>query len=109
MTTDVRGLQQSAVFAGPYDYKQIAAGAAATHVVKAGPGVLHSITFNGPSTATNVTTVYDHPSGTGTVIAIPLTTGITVPTTVIYDVEFDNGLTIITSVANGGNMTVAYK
>ena len=91
-----------------YSYAHIAAGQATT-VVKASAGVLHSITFNGAATATNVTTVYDNATGAGTVIAIPAATTVTIPVTLTYDVAFANGLTIITATANGADMTVAYK
>lgn len=89
-------------------FAHIGAGQATT-VVKASSGFLHSITFNGPATATNVTTVYDNPSTSGTVIAIPLATGATIPTTLVYDVAFTTGLTIITTTANGSDMTVSYR
>lgn len=91
-----------------YSYAHIAAGTATT-VVKASAGVLHSITFNSPATSTNTTTVYDNASGAGTVIAIPAATAVTFPVTVVYDLAFANGLTLITATANGGDMTVVYK
>ena len=93
-----------------YTYDHIAAGSAATFVVKASAGVLHSITFNSAATATNVTTVYDNASGSGTVIAIPAATTATIAgLTLTYDVAFANGLTIITTTANGADMTVSYR
>lgn len=95
-------------FPAGFTYKQIAAGQTTT-VVKASAGVLHTITLNGAATATNVTTVYDNASGSGTVIAIPAATTATVPTTLTYDVAFLLGLTIITTTANGANMTIAYR
>lgn len=93
---------------GGYSYLNIAAGQATT-VVKASAGTLHSIVLNSAATATNTTVVYDHPSGVGTVIGRPAVTTATVPTTLIYDIAFANGLTIITATANGGDMTVVYK
>lgn len=91
-----------------FSYLNIAAGQATT-VVKSGAGFLHSITFNSAATATNVTTVYDNTAGSGTVIAIPAATTATVPTTLMYDVSFATGLTILTATANGSNMTVSYR
>ena len=91
-----------------YSYLNIVAGQATT-VVKATPGILHSIVFNGPATATNVTTVYDNASGVGTVIAIPAATAVVSPVTLIFDIKFAIGLTIITATANGANMTVCYR
>ena len=93
---------------GGYSFLNIAAGQATT-VVKASAGTLHSIILNSAATATNTTTIYDHPSGVGTVIGRPAVTTATVPTTLLYDLAFANGLTIITAVANGGDMTVVFK
>lgn len=98
----------TSVAVGGYSYLNIAAGQATT-VVKASAGTLHSIVLNSAATATNTTIVYDHPSGVGTVIGRPAVTTATVPTTLIYDIAFANGLTIITATANGGDMTICYK
>lgn len=102
LTNDVMKVEQR------FSYAQIAAGQATT-TVKSGAGFLHAIVFNGPATATNVTTVYDNTAGSGTVIAIPLATAVVSPTTVIYDVSFATGLTIVTATANGANMTISYR
>lgn len=101
-------VNQAAAATGGYSYLNIAAGQATT-VVKASAGTLHSIVLNSAATATNTTTVYDHASGAGTVIAIPAVVTATVPTTLLFDIAFATGLTIITATANGGNMTVCYK
>ena len=92
----------------PYSFLSIAAGQATT-VVKASAGVLHSIILNSAATATNTTVVYDNATGAGTVIGRPAVTTATVPTTLLYDLAFANGLTIITATANGGDMTVVYS
>lgn len=91
-------------------YKHIVAGQATT-VVKASAGTLYGITFNTNATASNVTTVYDNPSTSGTVIAIPAATGL-VGNTLTFGpsgIAFANGLTIITTTANGSDMTVVYS
>lgn len=96
---------------GGATYAHIAAGTATT-VVKASAGTLYSITFNGAATASDVTTIYDNATGAGTVIAIPTTTGLTVPVPIDFGpvgLAFANGLTIITTLANGPDMTVVYK
>jgi len=96
---------------GGASYAYIAAGQATT-AVKASAGTLYSICFNSAASATNVTTVYDNPSTSGTVIAIPNAVAATVPTCLQYGpagIAFANGLTIITTTANGANMTVSYK
>lgn len=92
-------------------YSHIGAGQATT-VVKNSAGTLYSITFNSAATVTNVTTVYDNASTSGTVIAIPTATAVVAPTTLNFGpvgIAFANGLTIITTTANGSDMTVAYK
>lgn len=91
-----------------YLYAHIAAGQATT-LVKTGAGTLHAIVFGGAATATNVTTVFDSLLGSGTVISIPAATAAVGPTTVIYDVKFATGLTILTGTANGSDMTVVYR
>lgn len=93
---------------GGYTYSHIAAGTA-TSVIKNGAGFLHTITFNSAASATNVTTIYDNASGAGLVIGIPAATTITFGETLTYDIAFTLGLTIITTTANGGDMTVAFK
>lgn len=102
------GVAQAASASGGYSFLNIPAGQATT-VVKAGAGTLHSIILNSPATATNTTTVYDHPSGAGTVIGRPNVVAATVPSTLLYDLAFANGLTIITGTADGGDMTVVFK
>lgn len=91
-----------------FSYAHVAAGQATT-IIKSGAGFLHSITFNSAATATNVTTVYDNTAGSGTVIAIPAATTATVPTTLMYDVLFATGLTIVTATANSSDMTISYR
>lgn len=93
---------------GGYSFLNIAAGQATT-VVKASAGTLHAIVLNSAATATNTTIVYDNATGAGTVIGRPAVVTATVPTTLIFDLAFANGLTIITATANGGDMTVVYK
>jgi hypothetical protein len=101
-------VSQSASATGGYTYAHIVAGAATT-VIKASAGTLHSITFGGAATSLNTTTIYDNASGAGTVIGVPSVTALVAPTTLIYDIAFTNGLTIITATANGADMTVAFK
>lgn len=89
-------------------YAHIAAGQATT-TVKSGAGFLYGIAFNSAATATNVTTVFDSTTGSGTVIAIPAATTATIPTFLAYNTTFSTGLTILTATANGGDMTVVYR
>jgi len=91
-----------------FSYAHIAIGTATT-TVKSGAGFLHSITFNNAAVATNTTTVYDNTAASGTIIAVPAATTATVPITLVYDVSFSTGLTIITATANGSDMTVSFR
>ena len=97
----------ASAFSG-YTYAHVAAGQATT-VIKASAGTLHSITFNSKGTATNTTTIYDNATGAGIVIAIPDAPNINAGTTLMFDIAFTLGCTIITATANGGDMTVAFK
>ena len=93
---------------GGYSFLNIAAGQATT-TVKSGAGTLHAIVLNSAATATNTTTIYDNTAASGTVIGRPAVTTATIPVTLIYELAFGTGLTIITATANGGDMTVIYK
>lgn len=81
-----------------YNYANLAATTGGT-LLRTGPGVLHTITFNKPI-ATSVLTIYDGLTTGGTVIAI-----ITIPAspntpTMIYDVAFNTGLFVVLATAN---------
>jgi hypothetical protein len=89
-----------------YNYANITLAAPTTTVVKPGQGILHSIVFNKP-VATGVVTVYDNTAGSGTVIAtITEPTGV-LPYVLLYELTFNTGLTIVTSVA-AQDITVVY-
>lgn len=87
-----------------FTYKHIAAGQATT-VVKNQPGILVGVVFNSTVSATNVTTLYDNATGAGATIAIANAPPVGL---VEYNCLFSAGLTIITSTANGADMTVVY-
>lgn len=76
---------------------------AATTVVKASAGFLHSIVVNGGTAGTIV--VYDNPSGTGTIIASFDSTSALAA--YLFDVQFTTGLTIVTGAAT--KVTVSYR
>lgn len=90
-----------------YQYLNIAS--AATTVVCAKGGILHSVTIN-KAVASGTITMYDNATaGSGTKIGT-----ITFPATLlanqdclIYDVNFSNGLTIVTAEAN--DITVSFR
>ncbi len=76
-------------------------------VVKAAAGFLHTITFNNPG-ASAVITVYDNTAASGTALIGTITMPASpVPTTLIYDVVFNTGLTIHTATA-ASDISVAY-
>jgi hypothetical protein len=80
-----------------------------TTVVKATPGVLHSITVNKPA-ANGVISVYNHASGAVNPMAIITRAAALLsdaPVTLVYDIEFSIGLTIVTSGA-AQDITVSY-
>lgn len=98
----------NATATGIYNYVPITLAAPTTTVVKSGSGFLHAITINTPA-ANGVITVYDNTSATSTKIAT-----ITQPASLldgakslIYDLEFTTGLTIVTSTA-AQDITVSY-
>lgn len=86
-----------------YSYNHI--NTAVTTNVCTGAGVLHSIVVSKPGTS-GVLTVYDNTSGAGTVIAV---TGATTSCTLIYDLNFTTGITIVSTFGVAGDYTVTYK
>lgn len=89
----------------PFKYANITTNT--TTVVKTGPGVLHTITVNIVGTAPATLTIFDNTAGSGTKIATATITAS--DTWFLYDVGFNNGLTIVTaSGATVGDYTVSY-
>lgn len=97
MATNSRGNE---VVEFPYVYNYIAT--ATTTVVKATPGVLHTITVTGGTAGTII--VYDDAAQAGTILASFTSTNAL--RSYIFDAVFTNGLTIITSAAT--KLTVSY-
>lgn len=89
-----------------WNYKPITLAAPTTTVVKSGAGILHSIVFNGP-VATGAVTIYDNTAGSGTKIGTITVPASPQPVTLIYDVNFTVGLTIVTATA-ANDITVSY-
>lgn len=90
-----------------YNFTNITA--ATTTVVKSGSGVLHSVVFNTYVGAATVT-IYDNTAASGQKIAtitLPAAGAGDVPLATLYDIEFQNGLTIVTSGAT--DLTVAWS
>lgn len=107
---NIRNAPQASA-AGGASFTRVAAGQATT-TIKSGAGTLYAIVFSGPATATNTTTIYDNTAASGTIIAVPLATAVTFPTTLTFGpmgLAFGTGLTVITATANGADMTFIYK
>lgn len=94
-----------ASYAENNSYSNITANA--TTVIKAGSGVLNTITFNGP-VATGTVSIFDNTAGSGTSIGVITTPASPMPVTLNFNVRFSTGLTIVTAVA-AQNITVSYK
>jgi hypothetical protein len=88
-----------------FNYKNITD--QSTTLVKTGGGFLHSITFNKP-VATGTVKIDDALTDTTPVIGTITTPANPQPYTVIYDVEFNTGLTIVTGTANQ-DITVSFS
>jgi hypothetical protein len=85
---------------------------AADAQVKAGPGVLHTLTFscNDAAPTAGSVIVYDSLSETGTqIFNHTFTTTPFVPTTVVLDVSFNTGLYIGFTTTADVNVTVSYR
>lgn len=78
----------------------------ATTLVKTGAGFLHSITFNKP-VATGTVKIDDAITDTTPVIGTVTVPASPQPSTLIYDIAFSTGLTIVTGTA-AQDITVAY-
>lgn len=87
-----------------YNYANITT--TTTTLVKTGAGFLHSITFNKP-VATGTVKIDDAITDTTPVIGTITTPANPQPFTVFYDIEFLNGLTIVTGTASQ-DITVSY-
>lgn len=88
----------------PFSYTNITT--AATTTIKSGAGMLHTITVN--TTANGSLIVYDNTAGSGTIIATVTSINNTACSTLIYDIQFNTGLTVVSSSANP-DFTVTWK
>lgn len=88
----------------PFSYTNITN--AATTTIKSGSGMLHTITLN--TTANGTLIVYDNTAGSGTIIATITSANNTPLSTLIYDIQFNTGLTVVSSSA-APDFTVTWK
>lgn len=85
-----------------YSYKNVT-GSAGQVVIKPNGGFLHAVVVNSPSTIG--ATLYDNTTGSGTKIAtLP---GFSSQGSIVYDITFANGLTVVTT-GTSGDLTVVY-
>jgi hypothetical protein len=88
-----------------YRYQNITTNASTQ--LKTGSGFLHSVTVNNPGT-TETLAIFDNTACSGTAIA---TTGslAAAQVTLLYDIQFNAGLCIISAGAAAGNFTVSFQ
>ena len=80
----------------------------ATTQVKSGAGYLHTITINKSGASSNTISVYDATSGTTSPIAVIDGTA-TAGNTLLFDINFINGLRIITATGTAADITVSWE
>jgi hypothetical protein len=89
---------------GALNYSNLAANGTTT--VKSGAGLLHSVCINTKGATGNTATLYDNTSGSGTKIGTIDTTAQV--QTLLYDVAFTTGLTIVLATGTSADLTVSY-
>ena len=78
-----------------------------TTTVKTGAGYLYSLTVNTKGATASTATIYDNTAGSGTKIGtVDVTANVG---TLLYNVQFTTGLTIVTATGTAGDLTVAYR
>lgn len=77
----------------------------ATTVIRTGPGILHAITINDQGASANICTAYDALTATNPIAAIDTVTAVG---TLLYDVQFNTGLTIVIGTGTAANITVSW-
>lgn len=78
-----------------------------TTVCKLGAGTLHKIILNKAGGNTNTITIYDNTAASGTIIGT-ITNVIGSIDSLLYDLDFYTGLTILTQTGTAGDLTVVY-
>lgn len=96
----------NSVFESGFAYTHIASNAST--VIKAAPGVLHTLMIGSKGTSSETATLYDNTTCTGTVIAVVDLAG-NDATSQNYDIAFATGLCIATAGGTAGDITVSYK
>ena len=76
-------------------------------VFKTSPSLLHSVVINTPG-STETITIYDNTTCTGTIVGV-VTSPATVGQTILYDVQTNTGLCVLTAGTTAGDYTVTYR
>ena len=90
---------------GMYSFQNITTNT--TTVVKSGSGTLHSIVVNA-SGVTGTITIYDNTAASVTKIGTA-NSAISAGISLIYDIAFNTGLTVVTTGLTPSDITVTYK
>jgi hypothetical protein len=88
-----------------YGYTNIISNTTVT--LKSGAGILHAVVINTKGASSNTLTLFDSATASGNKIGTLDTTSAV--GAVLYDIQFSNGLTIVTATGTAPNVTVAYR
>ncbi len=91
----------------PVSFLPLNLAANATTLVKTGEGVLHSVTINDQGAAANTIKIYDGLTAAGTLLAT--IDSVTTTGTLLFDLKFLVGLTIVIGTGTAGDITVMYR
>ena len=94
------------IFPARFAFRNLKANA--TTLVKTGAGMLHSVTINDAGASSNTCTLYDGLDASGTEIATIDTVELA-GRSLLYDVSFGTGLTVVIGTGTAANVTLAYE
>lgn len=80
-----------------------------TTVVKIGPCTLYAIVVGVPGGSSNTATVYDNTAASGTVVTVLDTVGARSGTAIPYNLDLDNGLTVVLASGTAADITVIFS
>lgn len=103
-TFNLQALMTNVWGASPNDYTHVDTNA--SQICKSGSGVFYTLTINTRGSAT-AASLYDSVTASGSLIAVIDTTLST--TAFIYNLKFENGLTIKTAGVTAADLTVAWR
>jgi hypothetical protein len=89
----------------PFSYSNITT--ATTTTVKSGSGTLHTVNVNALGSVASTVAIFDNTAGSGTPIAT--INSLAFLGTLTFDVQFNTGLTIVTTGVLPPNVTVSYR